>query len=256
VTMADARKDRVPPPPEPGGDSAYADAYASGYAEGLREALREMLGHASRGHTVAEFRILIESRIAHILEDVELKRKSLTGPPRRANWGPLLRGGPAGPAATPAVEPGPPFRPSNSYLFREERPEAGLRYLQRLAPQHVAAVFVSANDPPELGLPEEQVAVVHPTAQPGADGIQGRVGPNEVAGAISRATEGPGPVLIYVDTLEFFVTEYGTEQAVRFATWLGNSAREKRATVLLSVDAGALAETDFRRLQRAFTTVV
>ncbi|MCI4318467.1 MAG: hypothetical protein L3J96_08005, partial [Thermoplasmata archaeon] len=92
-------------------DEESANAYADGYGEGLREAFREVLQHASRGHTAQELRILIESRLARWREDVEVKRKSLLGPPRRPSWGPLLRPPVPPPTAAPWVgAPEPNYR--------------------------------------------------------------------------------------------------------------------------------------------------
>ena len=85
--------ERVPPDDPPPAnedlpaDEEFARTYAAGYEEGVRSALREVLQHASRGHTAQELRILIESRLARLSEEVELKRKGLLAPPRRPAWG-------------------------------------------------------------------------------------------------------------------------------------------------------------------------
>ena len=247
------------PAERPTGDSAYADAYAAGYGEGLREALREMMQHASRGHTAAELRILLESRLARVAEDTELKRRSLTAPPRRPAWGPLLRsptGAPSGLSAGAPSDALPAWSAGGSYLFREERPAAGIRFVRRIADRHAQLLWVSADDPPELALAPERASHVRPSARPTADGTTVGTGPGEVAGAIQRATERGGPVLVYLDALEFFLTEYGTEPTLRFATWLGSWAKETGSTAVVSVDPGTMEERDRRRLQRAFGTLV
>ena len=68
------RRDPAPPARDdaPRPDEEYARTYADGYEEGVRSALREVLQHASRGHTAQELRILIESRLARLEEEVEL----------------------------------------------------------------------------------------------------------------------------------------------------------------------------------------
>ncbi|MGI0151647.1 MAG: hypothetical protein ACREC5_06910, partial [Thermoplasmata archaeon] len=234
------RRDPRRNPPEPG-DTAYADAYAAGFGEGLRESLREVLQHAARGHTTAEIRILVESRIARIPEETELKRRSLVSPPRRPAWGALLRP-PAPVAPEPPSAPGPGasagWQPGTSYLFREERPREGIRFAREVADRHQRIVWVSHDDPPALGVPGERVVSVRPSARPpgGSAGAE----PGEIAGRVQRARTEGGPVLAYVDALEFFVTEFGSEPTVRFATWLGTWARESGSTCILSVDPGTL----------------
>ncbi|HEV2316442.1 MAG TPA: hypothetical protein VGV89_02565 [Thermoplasmata archaeon] len=251
---AEARRDpRSPPNPDrPTGDSAYADGYAAGYGEGIRESLREILQHASRGHTAAELRVLIESRLARIPEDVELKRKSLMAPPRRPSWGPLLRAPgsltPEPPPALPAVLPG------NSYLFREERPDRGARFFQQLAGSHDVVVWLSVQDPPAWPVPPEKVIALRPTP-PSANGASPAVGPSEAAGQIQHAGGPESRVAVYVDSLEFFLTEYGHETTMRFASWLGTWPRGTRAVAVVSVDPGTLEERERHLLQRAFSVI-
>jgi hypothetical protein len=237
-------------PDRPAGDSSYAEGYAAGYGEGIRESLKEILQHASRGHTAAELRVLIESRIARIAEDVDLKRKSLMAPPRRPAWGPLLRAPGAAssvepPAALPAVVPG------SSYLFREERPDRGPRFFQQVAGQHDAVVWLSVQDPPPLPLPPERIIALRPTA-PSANGASPALGPSEAAGRIQHAGAPESKVAVYVDSLEFFLTEYGHEMTIRFASWLGAWPRGNRAVAVVSVDPGTLEERERHLLQRAF----
>lgn len=261
MTGPPARGARAAAPPElpPTGDASFADAYAAGYGEGVRESLREVLQHASRGHTAAEIRILVESRIARIPEEVELKRRSLTQPPRRPAWGALLR--PPGPVPFPVADPGAPaagappepFTPATSYLFREERPRESIRFAREVAARHGRALWVSAEAPPDLGLAPERVLFVRPAAR-SAGGEPGG-GPGEIAGRIRGVPSDAGPVLAYVDALEFFVTEFGVETTVRFGTWLGTWAREAGSTCIVSMDPRSLPERELVRLQRAFNVL-
>lgn len=250
------RKDphNLPPPERASGDASYAEAYAAGYGEGLRESLKELLQHASRGHTATELRILVESRLARVPEDVELKRKSLLNPPRRTAWNSWLRP-PAPPTAGTAPAASPPelptFVPGSSYLFREERPRLGPRFVATIAAQHAGGVWVSSSDPPDPHLLIGKWLTVRPSARPSGNGNAPGGGPGEVAGRIQEAT-GPGGLLVYLDTLEMFLTEHGSETTLKFATWLGGWAKENRSTAVVSVDPGAFSEQDRRRLQRAF----
>jgi hypothetical protein len=252
----------TPPPEHPSGDSAYAEAYSAGYGEGLRESLREMLQHASRGHTATELRILIESRLARIQEDVEVKRKSLTGPPRRPAWGPLLRT-PLSPSASqpPTAAPSamlalPPWRARVSYLFTEERPRLGREFALRIVAEHPIILWVSQQDPPAFGRgPSEGLIVLRPTVRSTADGRGTNIGPQEISSEIQRAAESGDRVLVYLDSLETLTTEFESDVTLRFASWLAGWGREHEATVVVSVDPKALPDMEYRRLQRSFDVV-
>jgi hypothetical protein len=258
----EARRESAPGPPErSAGDSEYAEAYAQGYGEGLRESLREMLQHASRGHTATELRILIESRLARVPEDIDLKRKSMTGPPRRPSWGSLLRSPaasapPATPDPFPHSDPLPLWRLRTAYLFTEERPRRGREFALRVAADHPVVLWVSLQEPPAIGRgAAEGFTALRPTVRATPDGRGASLGPPEISSEINRATEGGSRVLVYLDVLETLATEFQADVAVRFAAWLAAWAREHEATAVVSVDAKALPEMEFRRLQKAFDVV-
>jgi hypothetical protein len=257
VTASPRRDPRAAPPaPDPsGGEDDYANAFAAGYGEGLRESLREMLANASRGYTASELRMLIQSRLARVPEDVDLKRKSLTGPPRRPAWGALLRRPGVRPPAAPEaaeVEALPAWSAGRSYLFNEQRPDRGPRFVASVAARHRGVVWVSHQPAPVLGLPEERVLSIRPSG--GAE--ESGSGPGGLAGQITGFRErAEGPVLVYTDALEYFLTEAGTEVTVRFAVWLPPWAQETGSTAVVSLDAPAMEERDYRRVQRAYSTL-
>lgn len=255
---AEPRRENRPTPPaeRAPGDTAYAEAYAAGYGEGLRESLKELLQHASRGHTAAELRILVESRLARVDEDVEVKRRSLMLPPRRPSWGSLLRTPSAAlpaPAPAPTAPPlstnVPSFAPGTSYLFREERPQLGPKFARQVASRHDGVLWVSREDP---GLPEMRVEILRPSAQVPGDTTAPLGAPGEIAGAVLRANRTAPHLLVYVDTFDYFASEFGTEPTIRFASWLGTWAGEQAGCVVVSIDPATMQERDFRRLQRAF----
>jgi hypothetical protein len=237
------------------GDDSYAEAYANGYGEGLRESLRELLGHITRGHTVAELRMLVESRLARVAEDVDLKRKGLTGPPQRTPWSALLK--PPRPDAAPVAvgTSQPDWAIGQSYLFREERPEHAPRFVQRAAGRHEGVVWVGHHPPPELGVPPDRVTHLRPSGRPTGDGTTAGIGPGEIAGQIQSVHDQLGSILVYTDALEYLLTEYGAEPTVRFAMWLGPWAQENRSTTVVSLDPGAMEERDLRRVLKAFSTL-
>lgn len=246
-----------PPGDEPPEDEEYARTYAAGYEEGVRSGLKEVLQHASRGHTAQELRILIESRLARLDEEVELKRRSLLGPPRRPAWNSLLRapqparvwvptfGGPA-PAPTH-------LGPGRSLLVREERPARALEILRANVQEFPRAVLVSLR-PPELpGVSKERRIDIVPN---GADVAGGRLSPGEIGGHLREPTESPGGAIVYLDALEYLVGEYGLDLTLKFAQWAVAQIEQTSSALIVSFDRRSLDPREMSRLERPFQTVV
>ena len=254
----------VAPPPsaeEPPADEDYARTYAAGYEEGVRSALREVLQHASRGHTAQELRILIESRLARLAEEVELKRKGLLGPPRRPAWGSLLRmpqpahawPGPVPTSGAPSVHVGP----GRTLLVREERPARALEVLRANAAAYPRIATVSLRPPDLPGIaPDHRIDI----AVGGAGGSEpARVpglAPGEIGGRLRAPTEAPGGALVYVDALEYLATEYSLDTTLKFVHWLVAQARETGSGLIVSFDRRALDVREMSLLERAFETVL
>jgi hypothetical protein len=236
-------------------DEAYARTYAAGYEEGLRTALREVLAHASRGRTNQELRALIQGRLARLSEEVELKRRSLLGPPRLRPFGELARdptaaGFSAGRAAA-AVHA--PLGPQETVLVREARPERAVEILRLSRSRFPRIVLVSLR-PPELG--DRSVTTVAVSARDPGSSAGGHLTPGEVAGRFQELLDQPGGALVYVDLLEFFVSENGPDVALRFAHWLVERVQATASATVVSYDPRALAATDASRLERLFGEVI
>jgi hypothetical protein len=258
---------RVPPtdpPPasdEPPADEEFARTYAAGYEEGVRSALREVLQHASRGHTAQELRILIESRLARLAEEVELKRKGLLAPPRRPAWGSLLRPPAAArPWSGPAPAPGAPslrLSAGRSVLVREERPSRALEILRASATAFPRIATVSLRPPETPGIPPGRRIdiTVGGGASPDPSGAN-RLAPGEIGGRLREPTEAPGGALVYVDALEYLATEYSLDTTLKFVHWLVAQTQETGSALLVAFDRRALDVRDMSRLERAFDTVL
>jgi hypothetical protein len=259
VSGTPRREGAAPPSEAESEDEEYARTYAAGYEEGVRSALREVLGRASRGHTTAELRMLIESRLARLAEEVELKRRSLSAPPRRPAWGSLLRSptaarpwvSPIGPAA---AAPPAKLLPGRSLLIREPRPDRALEVLRASAGGFPRVAVVSLHPPPLPGLePAHRLDV--PLGGAG-DGSGGPPSPGEISGQLRGPTELPGGALVYVDALEFLMTENGLDLTLRFVNWLVGQVRDTDSALLVSFDARSLDLKDSSRLERVFQSVV
>ena len=252
------RRDGPAPPPVEEGpkDEEFARTYAAGYEEGVRSALREILGHASRGHTTAELRMLIESRLARLPEEVELKRRSMLAPPRQPAWASLLRPpGGARPWLAPVGTPSPAsvrLSTGGSLLIREERPRRALELLRESVHQFPRVVLLSLH-PPELPEIRPDQRIVIPLAS-GADGPDGAaLAPGEIGGRLREPTEAAGGALVYLDALEFLATEYTWETTLRFAHWLAGWPVGRAGTVVVSIDPRTLDERNLHRLESAFS---
>jgi hypothetical protein len=247
-----------PPVEEGPKDEEFARTYAAGYEEGVRSALREILGHASRGHTTAELRMLIESRLARLPEEVELKRRSMLAPPRQPAWASLLRPpagarpwlAPLGPSPTANLR----LTPGRSLLLREERPRRAIELLRETASQFPRVVLLSLH-PPEIPEVRPEQRIVLPLVS-GGDGPGGvALAPGEIGGRLREPTELPGGALVYLDALEFLATEHSLETTLRFVQWLGNQVSTTGSALLASVDPRSLELKDLSRLERAFQSV-
>jgi hypothetical protein len=258
---APPRRDALARPPTEGtpDDEEFARTYAAGYEEGVRSALRELLGHASRGHTAAELRMLVESRLARLPEEVELKRRSLLGPPRQPAWASLLRApAPARPwIPPPGLSSSPPplrLAPGESLLLKEERPRRALDLLRESAARWPRVVLLSLHPPGLADVRPDRRLVIPLTA--GADGGAGAgPAPGEIGGRLREPTEAPGGALVYVDALEYLATEHSLETTLRFVQWLANQVGSTGSALLASVDPRALDEKEMSRLERAFRSV-
>ena len=257
---APERRNGTAPPPEdqPPADEEYARTYAAGYEEGVRSALREVLQHTSRGHTAQELRILAESRLARLEEEVELKRRSLLAPPRRAAWSSLLRAPQGARSWVPSFGATPPtvprIGPGRSLLVREERPARALEVLRASIHDFPRAAIVSLR-PPELpGLSRDRRLDIVPNGSDLSAGA--RLSPGEIGGHLREPTEAPGGALVYVDALEYLAGEYGLEVTLKFANWLVGQVESTASALVVSFDRRSLDTRELSRLERAFQAVM
>jgi hypothetical protein len=254
--VSDGDADRRSARAAPVGDDEYIEGYSKGYGDGLREALRELRAHAGRGASPQELRMLIESRLARVPDDVEVKRKGLLAPPRRAPWASLLRP-PSAPSWTPPTSslPAASAEPGESYLVKEDRPRRALEVVERSAPAFHRVLLISQRPPTVASVPSEQVEWVRPGAarSDGGGGPPGR-DPSALAGRIREAAAA-GPVLVYLDAIEFLATEYTLEVTMRFLGWLTTEGVRNGSSLVASLSPRTLEARDLSRVERSFHIV-
>ncbi len=241
--------------PDASDDTEYARAYAQGYGDGVRSALREVVAHVTRGHTTAELRMLIESRLARLSEEVEAKRRSLLAPPERPAWGALLRSAPVRPWSAPTgAPPAPSVRPGQSFLVREDRPRRAVEIVRRSAAGFARTMIVSLHPPAFDGLaPSARVEVPLAPAGP----AQSAPSLSEISGRITeRLANAEGPVLLYVDALEYFLAYESPDTVLRFVAWLLEETRRRGGGLVVSADPQAFDPREIGRLQRLFPSVL
>jgi hypothetical protein len=233
-------------------DEEYARTYAAGFEEGLRSALKELLAHASRGHTNQELRALIQSRLARLADEVDLKRRSLLAPPRPKPWDSLSR-----PHAAPAgnVEALTPSRltPGTSLLVCEERPKVGIEVARSNVGRFPRVVTVSSNAP-DLGVASPERLVRIDVGAPGT-AAPDHLTPGEVLGRLLAPTGEANGALVYVDALEFFVTAEGLEPMLRFVQRLVDQVNRTGSALVVSFHPRSIEEKDQSRLERSFGQV-
>jgi hypothetical protein len=206
---------------------------------------------------------LIESRLARLSEEVELKRRCLLAPPRQPAWAALLRPPTpvrpwGGPSATEA--PAPPPAPlhlgaGTSCLVKEERPVRAVEALRENAKRFPRVVLVSLHPPDLPEVPPDQRIVV--AVAGGGEGPNAApMAPGEMGGRLREQTQAPGGALIYIDALEFLATEHSFELTLRFVHWLVNQVGESGSALLVSFDPRVLDVKDMSRLERAFQSVL
>jgi hypothetical protein len=258
VSDSEERRDEPAPPSEGSADEEYARSFSEGYEEGVRNALREVLEHASRGHTAQELRMLIESRLARLPEEVELKRRSLLGPPRRPAWGSLFR---APQAPQPWTPPSPRDAPrivaGGSYLVREERPQRALALIAEAQARFARLVTVSLRPPRFDGVPtDRRLDIRLGTSGTPEAGVESPLSPGTIGGRLREPMATPGGALVYLDAVEFLVSENSFETTLRFVHWTIEQAEASSSALVVSLDPRALEAKDLSRLQRLFHAVV
>jgi hypothetical protein len=232
-------------------DDEYARAYADGYGEGLREAMREMLAHLSRGHTPHEVRMIVESRLARVRDDVELKRKSLLAPPRRPSWGALLRPPSPGAEAPAATSPTEAVEGGRSVLFLEERPGRAIACVEASAAGFARVLVLSFHPPALRSVPAERVDFVPVRPGEGSDGAD----PTRLSGRILELLARDGGTLVYLDAVEVLSSEAGAERTSKFVTWLASEIAKGPSALIASTDPSALDPKERVLYQRAFNAV-
>ncbi|MFZ1024271.1 MAG: DUF835 domain-containing protein, partial [Thermoplasmata archaeon] len=147
--------------------------------------------------------------------------------------------------------------PSNSYLVKEQRPERAIRMVEQALPSFPRLVVVSLHPPTFSGQTDAATTTIKLGANQSSEpGGEGSVSPGEIGGRLRAPTEASGGALIFLDGLEYLVTENGLEMIARFVNWLVAQVQTTGSALVVSLDPSALDLKDLSRLQRAFNIVL
>lgn len=231
---------------EPPADEEYARTYADGYAEGVRTALKDVLEHTSRGFAPYELRLLVQSRLARLGEEVELKRRSLLGPPRRSTA--QLFHPPGAPPRPWSPESAPPrVVPGRSYLVKEATPSRALGLVATAAPEFPRVVLVSLNPPTLPSLPRDRREEIR-LADGGPAGGATRMALGTLAGRLKEPLA--KGALVYLDAVEFLINAEGFDMVLNFLVWLNGQVGSGRAAAVICVNPDAFEARQVANLGR------
>ncbi len=231
-------------------DEEYARTYADGYSEGVRNALREILSYAARGHTVAELRYLVQSRLAQLPDEVDHKRRALLALPRGGStWGYASRGS-APPRPWPGIGGGVRVGAGRTYLVRETRPRRALELVANAAPMFRGIAAISAVPPAFPGVDPGRVRSF-PLSTTGE-------GPSiESLGGDVRAFLKEHPeTLVYFDGLEEIHLHVGGDPTLRFVRWLTQETLSAGGALVAVVHPRTLEPKEQAALERFFQVLV
>lgn len=261
--------DPGPPAPRRAGSEAYRGgetpydpgegptSYAKGWGDGVREALHYVQRLVGRGHTSAEVRVFIESRLGHLDEEIALKRRTLLSSPTGIPVESLVRVHPKGSTQRPTF---PPALPGYNYLFLEETRDVARAFLRELLPRvgRTLAITRLPSDVRRVGGPQELVILhlgVETSSEEGVEAAESS--PNAFTGRIeSFLAKTPPPALIYLDAFEYLTTQNGFEITMRFAYWLHNRIQSHHGVLIVSVDPESMSRAQVATLERDFNHVV
>ena len=194
--------------------------------------------------------MIVESRLARVREEVELKRKSLLSPPRRPSWGALLR--PPAPDVEPAPPASEPVGAGRSVLFLEERPGRAIACAEASAGAFARVLVLSFHPPALRGVPADRVEFVPVRSSGvGGDGAD----PTGLSGRILETLSREGGTLVYLDAVEVLSSEAGAERTSKFVTWLAGEMARGSSSLIASADPAALDAKERVLYQRAFNAV-
>ncbi|MFZ0699244.1 MAG: hypothetical protein WAN74_03525 [Thermoplasmata archaeon] len=246
TSTGDARDNGDPP-----ADEERARAYAEGFGEGIRTALKDILQHVSEGYTASELRLLVQGRLARVEDEVELRRRSMLGPPRtRADV--LFANGPPPPRSWSPGGGTVHVVPRQSYLVNEPHPSRALALVAAVLADFPRTILLSLHPPALPGLPAARRVELSLTSASAPGEVARPIPLGQIGGRLREAMA--GGALVYTDALDFLLAEEPTDTMVQFAAWLTDEARSTGSAVVVSIDAAALDLKQFTRIQRTFST--
>jgi hypothetical protein len=223
--------------------------YPRGYEDGVRNALREVLSNISKGHSASEIRFLAETRLAHLEEETQERRKSTVVSPRRLSIDALIPMG-MQPGYSPREKIETPLMRGFSYLFQEKAPTKAREFLNEVLVSGLPVVAMTRR-PQELSHlgSKGRIAVLRIDSAGVEEGKEDGIGgvknvdanPSSLTGVVKRLQEQMGPTVgIYLDAYDYLDSEYSFEDAIRFVHWLNTITQQAGGILIVSTDTDGM----------------
>ncbi len=213
-------------------------AFLEGYEEGLKAAWNEVAKLGSRGYSSTELGMLAKTRLTVIHRDVEAMAAKID--------------------AAPGEVPGEgEITARGSYLVNEEKGEAVYASFRVLLGAGARGLAITRGHPADLAkrfrLGEiESIWLSRTPDKAGAEGIA-VADPTDlvgIAGAVIKFLEAGGGAAVVLDGLEYLVSLNGFPSVLRFIQTLNEKVLLNDSYLLISANAAAIKEQEYRVLAR------
>ncbi len=214
-------------------------AFLEGYEAGLKAAWNEVTKLSSRGYSPTELSVLAKSRLTVIHRDVEAMAARID----------------AAPGSVPE-EPGA-ISARGSYLVNEEKGDAVYASFRGLLAGGARGLAVTRGHPADIAtrfrLGDVEAIWLSRSADKGkGEGVAVADPTNLVgiAGAVIAFLEAGGNAAVVLDGLEYLVSLNGFPSVLRFVQTLNEKVLLNDSYLLISANAGAMKEQEFKLLAK------
>jgi hypothetical protein len=232
--------------------------YIKGYKEGLQKAWDELVKLTSRGYTPRELQIMVKSSLPVLSQFVESKKAEIEKSLGKNIFMEEKADTAKGQAAAP-------MSPGMSICFREDRPERGpsivkeliargspLLSISRMHPDQLRTrysfegkmIWLTKSETPSDGkAPEEHIDFVSPNSLP------------LLADAIQQFLVGNSNGVIFLEGLEYLMTQNDFKGVLRFVQLISELVQLKKGILILSANPTTMDPREFSLIEREMTQI-
>ncbi len=218
-------------------------AWLEGYEAGLRAAWNEAIKLASRGFSSTELGVMAKTKLATINRDVEAMARRLEE-----------EGGPAPPGEAGEVAD------RGAYLVNEEKAEAVYGHFRGLLEAGARGLAISRAHPADVAKRFQLGGIEAIWLSRTADRSKAKdlavADPGNLvslAGAVIAFLEAGGNAAVVLEGLEYLVSLNGFPSVLRFVQTLNEKVVLNDSVLLISANADAMKEQEYRLLAKEMT---